>query len=69
MPPSNSPELPAGDPWESATYAGAERAQLRDGMRLSMDAKLRWLEETWEFASTLKDSTRRPPPSSENPTP
>ncbi len=50
-------DLP-GDPWEYATWEGAERARLLAGSRLSLREKLDWLEEAAEWVQSLDRSGR-----------
>ena len=49
-------DLP-GDPWQYATWEGAERARLIAGCRLSLREKLAWLEEAAEWVQSMDRST------------
>ena len=41
----------ASDGWETVTFDGARRAQLRDQSRLDPAERLRWLEAALELAA------------------
>ena len=45
-------ELP-GDPWQYATWEGAERAQLLAGAQLTLREKLVWLEQAADLVERL----------------
>ena len=51
-------ELP-GDPWQYATWEGAERARLLAGAQLGLREKLQWLEEASELVERLGRRGRR----------
>lgn len=44
--------------WDAATYEGAELARVRDGLKMSFEEKLDWLEE----AQKLVENIQREPP-------
>lgn len=47
------------DPWQRATFAGAERETLLAGARLTLAERLEWLEEASEIARRLAESRAR----------
>ena len=51
---------PERDPWESATFEGAARANLLAEARMTMAEKLAWLEEMGRLARRLHASESKP---------
>jgi hypothetical protein len=49
----------ARDPWASATWEGAARANLLAGARTSLAERLAWLEEAGAAARCLAESRAR----------
>ena len=52
------PDLP-GDPWEYATWEGAERAQLLAGAQMSFRDKLLWLEQAAAWVERMESARRQ----------
>lgn len=53
------PESHPDRAWESATYAGARRAQIRDWTRMTPAARLDWLDQAQNLATFVRESRRR----------
>ena len=49
----------ASDPWQDATFEGAELATLRQGAKLSFAEKLAWLEESHRLALKFQETRRK----------
>lgn len=45
--------------WESATFDGLRRVQLREQARLPVRAKLDWLDDAQQFVSGVEERRKR----------
>jgi hypothetical protein len=60
-------DRPPADPWQRATFEGAERETLRAGARLTLPERFEWLEAAADHAARLRESRSRREPVVEAP--
>jgi len=57
-----SEEQPKEDPWETGTFEGNRRYQLREDAKLSFAEKIKWVEEAQRIAEMFEKARPRATP-------